>query len=120
MTKSRKKFDAAFKAKIALEALNGDSTLPKHRVAQLNNGGVLCTMRYIMTTRGDGNMVTRRSVDCEESEPRFMPGRSRFSTRSNRLSDLLGVSGAITRLTRLPVRQWPLGVRACLTRWACS
>ena len=29
MTKSRKKFDAAFKAKIALEALSGDATVPE-------------------------------------------------------------------------------------------
>ncbi|WP_294535225.1 hypothetical protein [uncultured Rhodoblastus sp.] len=29
MTKLRKKFDAAFKAKIALEALREDSTVPK-------------------------------------------------------------------------------------------
>jgi transposase len=29
MTKSRKKFDAAFKAKIALEALREDSTVPE-------------------------------------------------------------------------------------------
>ena len=29
MTKSRKKFDAAFKAKIALEALRGDTTVPE-------------------------------------------------------------------------------------------
>ena len=28
MTKSRKKFDAAFKAKIALEALHEDATVP--------------------------------------------------------------------------------------------
>ena len=28
MTKSRKKFDAAFKAKIALEALREDATVP--------------------------------------------------------------------------------------------
>jgi transposase len=29
MTKSRKKFDAAFKAKIALEALREDATVPE-------------------------------------------------------------------------------------------
>ena len=29
MTKSRKKFDAAFKAKIALEALRDDATVPE-------------------------------------------------------------------------------------------
>jgi transposase-like protein len=33
MTKSRKKFDAAFKAKIALEALRGDATVPELAVA---------------------------------------------------------------------------------------
>ena len=52
MTKSRKKFDAAFKAKIALEALREDATVRNWR-------------------SGTGCIRTR-----------FMPGRSRFSTTS--------------------------------------
>jgi transposase len=40
MTKSRKKFDAAFKAKIALEALREDATVPelarRHGVSPLS------------------------------------------------------------------------------------
>ena len=35
MTKSRKKFDAAFKAKIAVEALREDATVPNWRSATL-------------------------------------------------------------------------------------
>ena len=50
MTKSRKKFDAAFKAKIALEALREDATVPE--------------------------LAKRHGVHPN----RFMPGRSRFST----------------------------------------
>jgi transposase-like protein len=39
MTKSRKKFDAAFKAKIALEALREDATVPE-RVNDFETVGV--------------------------------------------------------------------------------
>jgi hypothetical protein len=50
MTKSPKKFDATFKAKIGVEALREDATVPNWR-------------------SGTGCIRTR-----------FMPGRSRFST----------------------------------------
>ncbi len=39
MTKSRKKFDAAFKAKIALEALEMERPEPRVRLCQIERGG---------------------------------------------------------------------------------
>jgi hypothetical protein len=46
------------------------STLAEHRAAQLESaareGVVLCTTRYVTTTRGDGSSTTRKSVNCEE------------------------------------------------------
>ena len=56
MTKSRKKFDAAFKGKIALEALREDATVPE----------------------------LAKRTGCIQT--RFMPGRSRFSTTSRACS----------------------------------
>ena len=42
----------------------------EHRAAQLEGaareGVVLCTTRYVTTTRGDGSSTTRKSVNCEE------------------------------------------------------
>ena len=52
MTKSRKKFDAAFKAKIAVEALREDATVPE--------------------------LAKRHGAS--KNHPDLMPGRSRFST----------------------------------------
>lgn len=46
------------------------STIAEHRAAQLESaareGVVLCTSRYVTTTRGDGSRTTRKSVNCEE------------------------------------------------------
>jgi hypothetical protein len=49
---------------------HGASAIAEHRTAQLENaareGAVLCTTRYVTTTRGDGSSTTRKSVNCEE------------------------------------------------------
>jgi hypothetical protein len=49
---------------------HGASSLTEHRTAQIESaaheGVVLCTTRYVTTTRGDGNSTTRKSVNCEE------------------------------------------------------
>ena len=49
---------------------HGASTIAEPRAAQLESaareGVVLCTTRYVTTTRGDGNSTTRKSVNCEE------------------------------------------------------
>jgi hypothetical protein len=46
------------------------STIAEPRAAQLEraarDGVVLCTTRYVTTTRSDGSSSTRKSVDCEE------------------------------------------------------
>ena len=46
------------------------SSVTEHRAAQLkgvaDEGVVLCTTRYITTTRSDGSSSTRKSVNCEE------------------------------------------------------
>ena len=47
MTKSRKKFDAAFKAKIALEALREDATVP-----ELPSGTGCIRTRFMPGNRG--------------------------------------------------------------------
>jgi hypothetical protein len=48
----------------------GASSLTEHRTAQIESaackGIVLCTTRYVTTTRGYGNSTTRKSVSCEE------------------------------------------------------
>jgi hypothetical protein len=45
-------------------------SVTEHRAAQLegvaDEGVVLCTTRYITTTRSDGSSSTRKSVNCEE------------------------------------------------------
>ena len=49
---------------------HGASTIAEPRAAQLESaardGVVLCTTRYVTTTRSDGSSSTRKSVDCEE------------------------------------------------------
>jgi hypothetical protein len=45
-------------------------TIAERRAAQLSSAdreiSVLCRIKYITTTSGDGNRTTRKSVDCEE------------------------------------------------------
>jgi hypothetical protein len=53
-----------------IATFHGASTITEHRAAQLEGvtreGVVLCTTRYVTTTRGDGSSTTRKSVNCEE------------------------------------------------------
>src|SRR5271154_6243890 len=72
MTKSRKKFDAAFKAKVALEALREDSTVPE--LARCPGG--LPTKFYRWKKRGLDNVASLfargvgASADGEEERER--------------------------------------------------
>ena len=86
MTKSRKKFDAAFKAKVALESLREDTTVPdlakRHGVhpnqiyswkKQVVDNIASLFARGAMTS-GDGEEAREREASAKASSPALTRG----------------------------------------------
>jgi hypothetical protein len=63
-------FGSAFAREAPATSLSRQSIAVEHHTERItsarSDSGVICTTMYITTTKADGEVKTRKSVDCEE------------------------------------------------------